>query len=417
MDEADAAAEPEQRAIPKRFRPGPFAYPDFRILWTGSFLSFLGSWIQNVAQGWMVQEMTGNTALLAWVSFAGMAPVSIFGPFAGSLSDMFNKRVVLILTQAVFACGALFLAAATYYGFVQYWHVLMVAVISGTAGAIEMPTRQSVVSKVVPPSELARAIPVNAMTFNLARLIGPALGGFLYSAAGPSLCYSINGFSYLALIAAALAIRADLRPAVREPQPIKDLLFEGLLYTWRDKRLRTLFILESIVSAFGLIYLPLMPAIAHNMGLDARGLGFAMTSVGVGALTGLGLMTFLSHRPLRALIIRLAMTSMGLALTAVSFVHSPWLAFPLFGLMGMSAIMQFNTTNTLFQLLSPEHLRGRVLAMHIWALAGVGPFGTLAAGFVAQEISIEIALMSGGLIVLIGATWGWVHRNGLVGVE
>lgn len=397
---------------------GPFAYRDFRLLWTGAFLSFMGSWVQSVAQGYFVYELTGSKFLLSLVGVMGMLPISLFGPFAGSFADMFNRRRVLILMQAIFAVSALFLASAIYFGFIQYWHVLACALVNGMAGCIEMPTRQSIVSKVVPPEELPRAIPLNAMTFNLARLLGPAVGGFLYNASGPALCYGINGLSYLALIFAAMALKADLRAVQREPQPIKDLLFEGMLYTWRDKRLRMLFLLECIVSVFGLIYLPMMAAIAREMlGLDAAGLGWAMTAVGVGAIAGLSLMTKLSHKPWRAMSIRISMTSMGVALMLLAFARSPLLAFPCFAVMGLSAISQFNTTNTLFQLLSPEHLRGRVLAMHVWALAGAAPFGAFGAGVLAEQTSLPLTLFVGGACVFVGAIWGWVNRRSLEGVE
>ncbi|MFY9233218.1 MAG: MFS transporter [Fimbriimonadaceae bacterium] len=396
----------------------PFAYRDFRLLWIGAFLSFMGSWIQNIAQGWLVFEMTRDPAKLGLVTFLGMAPVSLFGPFAGSLADMFNKRTVLILTQAVFACGSLFLAAATYFGFVEYWHILIVAVVVGMAGCIEMPTRQSIVSRVVPPELLPKAIPFNAMTFNLARLLGPAIGAVLLANFGPEVCYGVNGLSYIALILAAMAIKADLSAMHREPQPIKDLLFEGLLYTMRDKRLKTLFFMEATVSAFGLFYLPLMPAIAKEMlGLDKIGLGWAMTSVGVGAISGLLLMTRISHKPVRAMTVRVTMTTFALAMFVLSVSTTPYLAFPMLALMGMSAIMQFNTTNTLFQLLSPEHLRGRVLAMHIWALAGAGSVFPFLFGGLASQTSLRVALAVGASCVLIGAIAGWLNRKGLVGVE
>jgi MFS family permease len=396
----------------------PFAYRDFRILWGGAFLSFIGSWVQNVAQAVVVYDLTRNKAMLGLVSFLGMLPISIIGPFAGTFADMFNKKRLLIVTQSIFAAGALFLAAALQYRFIQFWHIIVVALVVGTTGAIEMPTRQSVVSKVVPVELLPKAIPLNAMTFNLARLIGPGLGGFLLNVFGAQMCYSINGISYLALIVAALWIQTDLSP-VRNPQPIKDLLFEGMLYTWRDKRLRTLFIMESIVATFGLIYLPMMVAIVAeiwHLNPDQY-LGIGMMAVAVGAISGLVLMTRMSHKPWRAVIVRLAMVGFGIALVALSFVKTLVVALPMLIILGMAAMLQFNTTNMLFQTLSPEHLRGRVLAMHVWALAGAAPFGVLGAGWLAEKTSLSLTLLVGGLCVLAGGVWGWLYRKGLAGVE
>ncbi len=395
-----------------------FRHRDFRLLWGGAFLSFVGSHVQNVAQGWLVWKMTGDTSKLAFVSFCGMAPVSLLGPFAGTLADTLNRRVVLVISQALFAVGALYLAAATYWHFVEYWQIVVVALILGLVSAVEMPTRQSLVSKVVPIEDLAAAVPVNAMTFNLARMLGPAIGGPLLASFGPETCYLVNGLSFAALIFAALAIRADLRAVPREPQPIADLLLGGVKYTFRDNRLRTLFLMESTVSVFALFYLSLMPAIAANMlHLDAKGYGHAMTSVGVGAMAGLLTLLFLADKPVKALLVKVSMTMMGLALVTLSFIREPWIAFFLMALAGMSGVVQFNTTNTLFQLLSPPNLRGRVLSMHIWALSGLAPFGILFFGWFARQVSIPSAILLGGSIVLAGALLGWLHRSRLTETE
>ncbi|MCB8932744.1 MAG: MFS transporter [Fimbriimonadaceae bacterium] len=401
-----------------------FRHRDFRLLWSGSFFSFTGSWVQNIAQGWLVYEITHDEAKLAFVTFCAMAPVSLFGPFAGALSDTFNKRKVLVFTQSVFGLCALFLMVASWptpghpLGFVQYWHVLVVSLIVGCMACLEMPTRQSVISRVVPSEELPMAVPFNAMTFNFARVVGPAIGGILLAAYGPRSCYGVNAVSYLALIFAALAIRADLGAGTREPQPIKDLLFEGMLYTFRDLRLRTLFVMESIVSMFGLFYISLMPAIAKDMlGLDEKGLGLAMTFIGIGAFLGLVLMVMTSHRPVKAFVVRASMILIGVGLSLLAFARTGPAAYPILALIGAAAIMQFNTTNTLFQLLSPDRLRGRVLAMHIWALSGLGPFGVLFFGWLAHGTSLQLALHVGGACVLAGGLWGWAFRRGLAGVQ
>lgn len=387
-----------------------FRHRDFRLLWTGAFLSFMGSWIQNVAQGWLVYKLTGQESMLALVTFFQSVPVSVLGPAAGAISDMFDKRKVLIFCQLIYAFSALFLAAAVNYGFIAYWHILVIALINGLTSTLEMPTRQSIVSRTVPPEDLSSAIPLQAMTFNTARLIGPSIGGLLLAKFGPALCYGVNGFSYLALIFGVLAIRADLKASPREPQPIRDLITEGMYFTWRDRKLRTLFLMEAIVSSFGLFYIAQMPAIAKKtLNLDEQGLGLSYTMIGVGALAGLLTVTIYGDRLGRALIVRVAMTTFAVALLIMSLARTPLLAFPAFILLGCSAIMQFNITNTLFQLIAPDRLRGRVLAMHLWALSGMAPFGTLVLGYVAQVISIPVAFAIAGTVVLGGAVWGWTR--------
>lgn len=394
-----------------------FRHRDFRLLWFGAFLSFSGSWIQTTAQGWLVYEMTKSETMLGLVVFCNQIPVSFLGPFMGTLADTLNKRFVLVACQLTFSMGSLFLAAAIYWDFIRYEHILAVATIGGLAGAIEMPTRQSIVSKVVPPEDIASAVPLNALTFNLARVFGPALGMYVYAQLGPQLCYLINGLSFFFLISAVLALKADLRAVHREVQPIIDLVMEGVLYTWRDPRLRTLFLLEGAVSAFGLFYLALMPAIGVEiLGLTKEGFGMAMTAVGVGTICSLLLVANLSHRPIKGTIVRLSMTVFGVALALLGFATSPWIAFPLLATVGFCAVAQFNTTNTLFQLLSPERLRGRVLAMHVWALSGLGPLGTLLFAWLANVTDIHIALQVGGGLVVLAAIWGWMQRQALENV-
>jgi len=395
-----------------------FRYRDFRILWLGAFLSFCGSWIQNVAQGWLVFHLTGSEAMLALVTFCNSLPVFVLGPFAGTLADMLNRRIVLVVAQASFACAALFLAIATYFEFVAYWQILVVGSFLGIVSAVEMPARQSLVSTVVPPESIARAVPINAMTFNSARMIGPAIGGLLLARFGPSVPYLINAISFSALIFAVLAIKADLSSVAKRTEPILDLVLGGMRYTFRDRRLRVLFVMETVVSSCGLVYLPLMPAIAKEMlGLGKEGLGIAMTWIGVGAMTGLITLMLLSHRPWKTVLVRIAMTTMGLALLALSFVRIPGLAFVFLAIAGMSGVVQFNTTNTLFQLLSPRELRGRVLSMHIWALSGVGPIGVLLFGWIAQQTTIPLAISLGASVVLLAALISWKQTPTLRGAE
>jgi MFS family permease len=395
-----------------------FRYRDFRLLWAGSFFSFTGSWVQSVAQGWLVYDLTRDEAKLAFVTFCSMAPVSLFGIFAGTLADTLNRKAALVAAQGIYAACAGYLAFATHFGFVTYEQIVVIALLLGLVSCVEMPTRQSVVGRVVPVQDLSAAVPINAMTFNLARVIGPAIGGILLARVGPEACYMVNALSYSALIFAVLAIRSNLAVAARESTPIRDLLFEGLRYTWRDVRLRTLFWMEALTSAAGLFYLALLPAIAREMlGLDQKGLGLSYTFVGVGALAGLLLLLALEARPFKAGIVRLAMAGMGFSLLGLALAPPLPVAMLCLAVAGGCSIAQFNTTNTLFQLLSPDRLRGRVIAMHIWAISGVGPFGTLFFGWLARQTSVPYALQLGGSLVLLGALLGLLNRGALASVH
>jgi MFS family permease len=423
-----------------------FAYADFRLFWVGAFLSFSGSWVQNVAQGYYVFQLTRDESALGLVSFCSSFPVFLLGFLAGTIADRYDKRKLMIVTQLIFAVGAIYLAIATWSHFVTYTQIVVVALILGTVSTVEMPTRQSIVSRVVPPEDLGTAIPITGLTFNASRIVGPSLGTWLLSVVGVAACYLVNGLSFLALIWTAIAIKADLTAAPRQKEPMRDLIFEGFFFTFRDKRLRTVFLLEAFTGIFGVFYASLMPAITgrmlglndHGQNAAKLGLGIATTFVGAGAIAALFLNTALNHLPLRGLLIRLSMTVLGLALVGLSFVREPIFAFPLFFLTGLCTVMQFNTSNTVFQILATERNRGRVLSMHIWALNGLSPFGLLFFGWLASasrgwhhshipkfgpfEMATNtggpaLALLVGGVLVLFGAVGAWLSRSGLHGLS
>lgn len=337
-----------------------------------------------------------------------MLPISLLGPFAGALTDTLDRRKFLNLLQFLLACCALFTALSIYQGFVTYKLIAFMSLLVGTVGCAEMPTRQSLVSLVVPADELQEAIPINNMTFNIARLIGPAIGGYLLTEFGPAPCYLVNGLSFFCLIGGVQMIKADLSAKSRTTQPIMDLLLEGMRYTFRDVRMRTLFFLEALVAALGLAYLPLIPAIADKiLHLDKRGLANCYVAVGVGALSALILMVKVKDREIKAQLIYGAMLIMGTGLILLSVTDKVYFAYPLFSVLGCASILQFNLTNTLFQTLSPPALRGRVLSMHVWALGGLGPFGVLFLGNVAKAAGIGQAIALGGICVLLGGLYAW----------
>jgi MFS family permease len=406
----------------ERLRASVWRHRDFRLLWVGALFSFVGSFVQTVAQGWLVFELTKSEAMLGLVTFCVSIPVAILGPFAGIMADVKNRRTVLVICQSIFGCSALFLSLATYQGWVTVNHIIIVSLILGCVSAFEMPARQAILSSVVPIEELPKAIPLNALTFNAARLIGPAVGALLLTK-GPALCYLVNGLSYLSLIGAAMAIKADLSARVQQSGPIKDLIFEGVLYTMRNSHLRTLFIMESFTAAFGLVYIAVLPAYAKEvLHLDKSGFALSMSGISIGTISALIFVSLIAHKPDKKPYLLWAMRGLVFGAIVVSFVSSPLLAIPLLALMGGCVIIQFNLTNSLFQTLAPPKLRGRVIAMHMWALSGIGPIGTLLLSNFAEQTKalswevpvlhsriyggIPLSLALGGVLVGIGALWG-----------
>lgn len=400
-----------------------FRHRDFRLLWSGAFFSFIGSWIQTVGQGYLVYELTRSEAKLATISFAASLPVMLIGPFAGALVDTMNRRKLLVACQVALAVTALGLGVLSSYRnpdgtfqVIQYWHILVAALVIGLVGAFEMPTRQSVISRVVPPEDLAAAIPLNALTFNLARLVGPAAGGILLASFGVSANYIVNGLSYFALIFTVLAIRANLLSSHTERGPVVDLVLEGMRYTFRDATLRTLFLLEGAMSVFAIFYIPLIPAIAlDTLQMNKAEMAWCYTAMGVGSVCALLTITLGAKR--RALLLKSDMTLMAFALLGLAYVRDHLLAYALFAVLGFCAVAHFNTTNTLFQTLSPERLRGRVLSMHVWALAGLNPIGTIAFGYLADATSLQVALVAGGWITMAIAIYAWTKPGGLKAVD
>jgi MFS family permease len=384
-----------------------FRYRDFRYLWLGAFLSFIGSWVQNVGQGVLIYNMTGSKERLALVSFLSMVPVTILGPFAGSYVDKMNKRALLVWSQILLACSAFLIAYLTWTKQIRVEHLFGVAVFNGIISCFEMPVRQATISSVVPKEDLPIAIPFQGFTFNLARVFGPALAALLLSRFHVEVCYLVNGISFVALIFAALAVRSDLSAKA-------DLIVEGFRYTWRDKRLKMLFLLETGISFFALFYLAQMPAIAREMlHLGNEGVGIVTTAVGIGAVLALIITSKTSDLPVKGLLVRISVTTAALGLLLLSFVSNIWIAFPILVFLGMSNVTIFNTCNSLFQLIAPERLRGRVISMHIWALSGIGPLGIYPFGLLAEHYGLPFALRVAAILTVIVALWAWSKKLSL----
>lgn len=386
---------------------------DFRWLWLGAFFSFTGSQIQNVAQQDLIIKSTGSPFMLSMVSFSIMLPVSLFGPFLGVVADMYDKRKVLIACMLVSAIGPIVLGTTMSVKSHAYWMFLLVGFVAGFVQCVEVPTRQSVVRAVVDESDLAAAIPAQASTFNLAKILGPAVAGPLVLRFGPASCFWLNGISFFALAFAAFVIKADLRPVERRVEPVRDLVAEGFLYTLRSPDLRTLFLMESATSVFGAFYLAQMSAIVYQqLKSNEAGLATAFAIGGVGALLGLFTTASLSAKPFKPTLIRVSMSVMAVSTFLLGLTRSTLPAFALLLVMGVCMIMQFNTTNTLFQLIAPPALRGRVISMHMWAISGVAPLGVLLFGQVSEVWGTHVSLMTGGACLVAVAAWGWrASRN------
>jgi predicted MFS family arabinose efflux permease len=306
-----------------------------------------------------------------------------------------------VICQLAFAATALILAAAVYWDFISYQLIVGLAVANGCTSVVEVPTRQSMISLIVPPDDLASALPLNASTFNAARVIGPSVGGLLLANFGPGFCYLANGLSYAALVFSVLAIRADLRSAALQSGSLKDALLEGIRYVVHTPAFRMLVAMMITSAIFGLFYLPMMSAFAKSViHVQAQSFGWLLTATGVGAVAGVLTLATTSQRPIKGILPMFSMLGLGAGLLVLSFVNSFWAALPCLVFVGMFSVGQMVGTNTALQYFSPPELRGRVVSVHVWSLAGLSPIGALLFGFLSERIGLLAAYRLGGSIVL-----------------
>ncbi len=390
----------------------PLRIADFRWLVLGAFVSFIGSQIQNISLGFYVYQLTGDKAKLGLVYTLTSLPFLLFGPIVGALADVWNKRLCMNICMIGMGLFAAYLGYASQHHFLTFEQILVASFLSGCLQTLEAPSRQCIVRQVVPASMMSQAIPFQAMAFNMSRVVGPAIGGIAAEVWGTTACFYINAVSFLALVGSMILIKADLGSTTKDHQPIKDLVVEGIRYTFRHDALRTLFWMESATSLLGVWYLTQMPAIAKSMlGLGASGLGIASSFVGFGAIGALVTLAIHSKKPYKPLLVRASMTLFSVMLICLGFVHTALLAYPIFLITGFATVMQFNTTNTLFQLMAPPQMRGRVLSMHFWAISGASTVGTLIFGWLAQRASLPVALWVGGTLLGLVSIAAHYHRS------
>jgi len=382
---------------------------DFRLFWFGALVSFFGTWIQNVGQGWLVYELTGSETLLGLLTLITNGPMMVLTPVGGWLADRYDKKLILTLTQSALALTALALSVAVFGGFASFGLIAVLAAVSGVAAAIDIPTRHTMISSIVPPEDLANAIPLNAATFNLARLVGPAIGGFLLEQFGAGTCYFINGVSFLALISALHMIRADLKPNHRKGGTMLSNLSEGFTYVWRRRDFRVLSLMVFVAAFFGMFFISLLPAVAKSkFNLGGNGLGMLMSSTGVGAVIGLLGLAGLSRVPRRGPVLSLAMFGIGLGSIGLALSTEPYQAMLALVLLGMCGSAFLSGVNAVYQSLSGPGIRGRVISVHIWVVAAANPIGSFVFGRLSERNGLEFAFTLGGTVVVVVAAAAFV---------
>lgn len=364
-------------------------------------ISLVGSWVQTIAQSWLVFQLTNSAFLLGLVGFLSMAPVFFLSLFAGVVADRMDKRKILIFTQIAFMILAFMLAILTQFKLITVYQIMIIAALDGIVMAFDGPARQAMVIELVGKQHLLNAIALNSASFNAARIIGPALAGILIAGIGMSGCFYINAISFFAVIAALAVVKINsISKGVGAGNLIEGLI-GGLKFIRGNKILFTLIVMVGITSLFGISYMILMPIFADDiLKVGAKGLAMLMSATGVGALTAALLLARNAHswRKGRLLIYSCIIYGISLVLFALSRNYVISLIILVF--VGAASVMAMSLVNTLLQELAPDEFRGRLMSAFMFTFAGIMPFGNLIAGGLAHSWGVSLTVMISGIICI-----------------
>lgn len=389
---------------------------NYKMFFWGQSISLMGTWIQNIAVGWLVYRLTGSAIYLGVVAFAGQIPSLVFTPLAGVYADRFNRRTTLIITQLLAMITAIVLASLVLLDIAGIVHLLVLSVIAGIINAFDNPFRHAFVQElVVNREDLPNAIALNSSLYNTARFIGPLIGGFLISLVGEGWCFMLNGISFIAVIISLIRIQVPAFQPVRKSGSIFSQMADGLRYSWTNKPIRNLLMLIAICGFLGLPFQAFMPVFASDvLHGSATLLGTLTGSLGAGALTGA--LYLASRRRIAALPKNIIVAAFMFAVALTLFSQSKIILLSMAALYitGFGMIIMFNATNALLQAISEEDKRGRVISFYTLTFMGMTPLGNLLLGTVAEYTSVSITVMITSVCCL---TTALLLRNKIVSVE
>ncbi|MBI4365080.1 MAG: MFS transporter [Candidatus Latescibacteria bacterium] len=384
---------------------------NFRLYWSGQLVSLIGTWMQSVAQGWLMHRLTASAFMLGFLGFAQFLPVMLLTLWAGVVVDSIDKRRLLLITQAAFVVQAAVLATVVSTGIVRPWMVLVLAFVFGAINAFDLPARQSFVVELAGKEDLPNAIALNSAAFNTARVLGPALAGVLLATVGEAGCFWLNAASYVAVLVSLWRILLPARAeAVFVWRKAVDTMLEGVRYVRSVGPLRNLLLLLGITAGLGFQYMILLPVYAREI-LDAgpRGYGLLVSAFGLGSLLSAVSMTRRLNRWALRRNLLIGLTVAGLGMGTFAWSRTFPLSLAMGFLAGFGLILYVATTNTLIQLTTEDRFRGRVMSLYTLMFVGTAPIGALISGSIAQRFSAPIATSFSALILFAGALW-MVHR-------
>jgi len=387
---------------------------NFRLFFAGQSISLIGTWMTRVATSWLVYKLSGSAILLGTVSFAGQIPTFLLAPVAGVMVDRWNRRTVLVITQALAMLQSLLLAALTLTHRINMTEVLILSGLQGCINAFDMPARQSFLTQMVEGREdLSNAIAINSSMVNLARLVGPSLAGMLIAVTNEGWCFLIDGLSYIAVIVSLLmmhvtAAKAAVSSLAKAETTMLQQLKEGWDFVRSFVPIRTILLLFALFSLMGMPFIVLMPIFAAQvLHGGPHTLGFLMAAMGIGSLvSGISLVMRKSVRGLLKMI-PIAATVFGVGLISFGLSHNQWLSMAVLAVTGFGMMQGLTSSNTIIQTIVPEDKRGRVMSYYTIAFVGMAPFGSLLAGSLAQAIGAPGTVIVSGAACILGGAWFW----------
>jgi MFS family permease len=423
----------ETSAIPLPRLARALRHRDFRLFWTGNFLSNIGTWMQNIAQGWLVLQLTNSAFWLGVVGFCASIPILLFALIGGVIADHVNKRKLLMITQSAMMIFAFIMAALAYIKvngrpLIKVEEIVFLALGTGIAMSLNTPAYQALVPQLVPRKDLTNAIALNSAQFNMSRVLGPTLGGFAMAIFGVAGNFFLNGLSFLAVLIALTRIRytepvppqADHSKAPRAghlpPRAggLWEKLKQGFAYVYRHPSMSSLVLLVAIGSLLAIPYLTFVPYFARDvLGSDEPGLGVLMACSGAGAFLGAITIASVMRIRRRGLFVVRALAGFYAAIIAFTFSRNFYLSGLLLTVAGYCMIISVATINSLLQHLAEDHMRGRAMSIYSTAFLGLPPIGCLIAGSMAHIIGAPLAIAGMSALALLASLGVYLRREGL----
>lgn len=401
----DPSASPSGRGPKARLLAAfpPFASRNFRLYFVGQIISMIGTWLQMVAQGWLVLEMTGSAFWVGVTAATSTVPTLLLSLFGGMVVDRYPRKIILLWTQVLSMILAFILGAITISGHITIPAILVLAFLLGSVGAVATPAIQAFISEMVERKDLPAAVALNSSIFNASRVIGPVLAGFMITWVGTGGAFIANAISYVAVIAALLAIRlaAEQQRPVSNEHPLQAIR-SGIDYTRRHPVIRAIVLFVGVVSIFGWSFMSMLPVVAkHIFGIGASGMGYLYSAFGLGSLSGTVVVSVTSGKVRADRMVIGGITTFALGLAAFTF--ATWLPLALFFLYlsGLGMLSAFATMSATVQRLVDDRFRGRVMSIYLMVLLGLMPLGNLQMGVISEHFGTSVALRTGALVTII----------------